>query len=285
MTRLKSYMKQTSLFPELEPKEDFIYDKRVLPGAILEKIEKECSEIIKIYHFSGCLFRGVGFGGEQEIGVNTGIYRIIPRMDRMPKDTSKEHHEMIDGLFKKKFGWGARSEGVFAIPDIDIAKTYGKLCLFLPCNGFKYLYSPEYRDLYSDFLETLEDDLEYRMDDGDWVVKKSDKENIKVGEVYSLSELYNKDHSNTSNLSSTSKRVYFEEGKSIVIESENDIDEERLDKMKYVVNTYKDKGIGELIRLKKKTEVMFKCKHYYAITLRNDSDSYSFKIQDIGLGK
>ncbi|MFW6129886.1 MAG: hypothetical protein ACOC56_01805 [Atribacterota bacterium] len=79
-------------------------------------------------------------------------YRIIiPRRNRIPLDTSLTLHNMADKLFKKKFGWKVRSEGVFTKRIEDT--FYGTPYIFFPLGKYKYVWS----DLVVDFSYELGD--------------------------------------------------------------------------------------------------------------------------------
>ena len=81
-------------------------------------------------------------------------YKIIskpikPRKDRRPRNTPKELHEYMNKLFKKKFGWNVRSEGIFAGSDRNqLEYTYGDPYLFFPIGNYKYVYHPQMRDIF-----------------------------------------------------------------------------------------------------------------------------------------
>jgi len=86
--------------------------------------------------------------------VYRGIYPPIktietkkPRKDRTPIDTPKEIHKKLDELFKKEFGWKARSEGVFVTGSRSQAGMYGDPHIVLPIGKFKYVWSPSIPDL------------------------------------------------------------------------------------------------------------------------------------------
>lgn len=76
------------------------------------------------------------------------IEKLFARTDRRPKDTPTEIHNWFDDFFKKKFGWKARSEGVFASSTPTGIETFGRnVYLMFPCNGYKYVWSPTIQDL------------------------------------------------------------------------------------------------------------------------------------------
>ncbi len=128
--RLKDYMLN----------ETFNYKK-------LESILLKCSDIMKVYKSTkNFLCRGV------DSGIDT-IIRKKPRKRRLPRDTPIEIHHMADKMFMDKFGWRPRSGGVFVTSDEDDAYSYGYAYIFLPVNGYSFLWSPN----VDDFTEYLRD--------------------------------------------------------------------------------------------------------------------------------
>lgn len=85
-----------------------------------------------------------------------GIYKLKPRLNRTPKDTPLDVHEYFDEEFKKKFGWKARSQGVFTSSSPEAFDTFGKYTyVFYPCNGYKYIWSSEVTDM-TEYLDRME---------------------------------------------------------------------------------------------------------------------------------
>lgn len=92
-------------------------------------------------------------------------YDLLQRYkDRKPKDMPKNLHDLFDYEFNKKFGWKARSEGVFVTSALNHAVFYGKAYVFIPkTNTFRFIYSRSIKDLYSeasgedyDFLDEID---------------------------------------------------------------------------------------------------------------------------------
>jgi hypothetical protein len=80
------------------------------------------------------------------------------RKNRKPRDTHPSIHNYWDKLFQKKFGWKARSEGVFAW--ITPTTTFYRENFFFPIGKYKILYSPNINDLYvSTEARELESDI------------------------------------------------------------------------------------------------------------------------------
>lgn len=109
----------------------------------IEKVlEQECSQIIEEYRKCGrILYRGT------KKSIKDWKF-ITPRKNREPKDTPKEMHKILDDAFQKRFGWKARSEGVFALSDSMYVSEYGREYFFFPKDGYKYIWHPQIQDLY-----------------------------------------------------------------------------------------------------------------------------------------
>ena len=98
--------------------------------------------------------------GVQNFGLWRGAKKLIDtsrlisvRTDRQPMDTSRETQNMLDKIFFKKFGWKARSEGLFGTGNKSFASMYGRPHLVFPVGQFKFIWSPEIKDLYTDMIE------------------------------------------------------------------------------------------------------------------------------------
>lgn len=90
--------------------------------------------------------RGLYRGYKEEI---TGLKRFVTRSERQPKDTPRYIHTVLDELFLKKFGWKARSEGVFVSCSPSTAEMYGDVSWFFPIGKYDALYSDKVMDAYS----------------------------------------------------------------------------------------------------------------------------------------
>ncbi len=110
---------------------------------VYENIRKDCSKILgfyKAYNFNYFLWRGSRKHWSWD--------KIVPRKDRKPLDTPLKLHQLLDKEFQKKFGWKVRNEGVFVTSDPVTASRYGKEYIFLPANGFKYIFNWKIPDLF-----------------------------------------------------------------------------------------------------------------------------------------
>ena len=155
---------------------------------VIEILQKNCSEYLKVLKSLGSkekilenmLYRGIkGKDKYPEKGIN----KIKPRENRKPKDTPEEIHELLDDLFKRKFGWSVRSKGVFATSDVGNAKDFGIAFPFFPADGFKFVYTWDIEDLLTELdyqgiiWQTSPDTWEMR-EDIDWEEVKTTLKSI-----------------------------------------------------------------------------------------------------------
>jgi hypothetical protein len=271
--------------------ERFIQESDDVKEFYKRRIERECSQIIILYkNRKKYLYRGL-----QKTTEDFGTK--IPRQNRKPKDTSIGTHEMYDDAFEKRFGWRARSEGVFATASVDIARGYGKASIIFPTNGFKYIWSTSFDDLYTDAIQFHHDEV-YNM-----VYQEMVDEYVRsvyyVGhwETYEYIETgrveYNKPSDVPGYVSHTQDDEYpgeynnryayvkINNGDVVKLIWNPDIDltdyqESEFDQRSYdhymmkeiekTIKTYKDTGIGDVIN--RKAEIMIKCVKYHWISSR-----------------
>jgi hypothetical protein len=69
----------------------------------------------------------------------------------MPADV----HEELNEYFIDKFGWAARSEGLFTTGSIQFAKIYGTVFQIYPADDYQFLWSPAIQDLYMEFVQEV----------------------------------------------------------------------------------------------------------------------------------
>ena len=127
-------------------------------------IKKDCKSFLKEVG-ENSIYRGY----KKQIKT---IERIKSRSDRKPLGTPKEDHDMLNKMFKKKFGWKARSEGVFCSNDINDVQQYGIVHLFYPIGQYKYVWSPKVKDLtvnLEDF-DNYEDDFDTFDEYVEWII-------------------------------------------------------------------------------------------------------------------
>jgi hypothetical protein len=129
---------------------NILLESGYIPDDMVDKILHDCSYFFDINGRpvqSPPLYRGTNkFIKDYEI--------ITPRKNRKPLDTPIAIHRELDKLFKKKFGWKARSEGVFVTGKRSSASEYGQPYIVLPIGKFKYVWSPYIYDLHSKLVNT-----------------------------------------------------------------------------------------------------------------------------------
>ena len=248
-----------------------------------EKVKKdivaECSDILKVYSDTGRVF----FRGLRKSN-NYGY--VTPRNDRKPMDTPKEIHEIFDEVFKKKFGWRARSEGVFVTSSKITSNYYGEPAVFYPVNGWKFIWSPNINDLYVDyieddnFLKKYEDEFEkkygpdglgywtdhlskkYKFNKVDDIINHLKEKGFEIVNIYN--NIYNNIYRRFELKNSNDKLEY----RIYTWHPEIDWNEYRnyiiYDAIKKIVDLYKSINIEQSIKFD--NEVMFKCFGYYYIS-------------------
>ena len=128
------------------------WKKTVLPLMV-----KNCGKFLKE---KVLLFRGTLKDVED-------ITFVIPRKDRKPLDTAPWVHRGFDDGSQKVFGWKARSEGVLVTGDSLFAYGYGHESIFVPKGDYKYIWSPEIKDLFDKYKSDLRDNPKARGDEAD----------------------------------------------------------------------------------------------------------------------
>jgi hypothetical protein len=245
---------------------------------LLDIIQTSCQPFLKEMrqnNIKDFLYRGVNYGLDYWEVKKT-------RTDRKPKDTKQEIHELLDDLFLKKFGWRARSQGVFTIGDKSkiSQKGYGHHHIFFPIGKYKYLWSPLVEDLYvqinmGDYCEF--DEYEAREDWnemfgfagsghgktklGKWVYKKEEEYsgNIEYEDLIDM-------------LKSKYGKIKIGDVKWIPLISLEDYWKEKREEWKVkrkakikdnIISTYEKNGLKKAIE--SGHEIMFSCKEYLLI--------------------
>lgn len=136
---------------------------------IIRLLDKNCKTFIKeMQSGKNFLLRlSPKYATNQDLIVST------IRKNRKPTDTPQDVHEEMDDMLKSKFGWKPRSEGLFAwiskrksgIDNFWIS-NYKRARLVFPVGTYKYVYSPEIKDVYNKY-ERFVDDVGYYEDEFD----------------------------------------------------------------------------------------------------------------------
>lgn len=148
---------------------------------VVKLIEGNCKPFLK--EFSNPLYRGVKTGKEMFIKKDR-------RKDRKPKDMPPVLHELLDEVFHDIFGWYVRSEGVFVSNEKKFASSYGFPYFFFPIGKYRYVYSPEVRDLYITTRDEVFHRVRYDIEAGQEVTqRKYDIVEKAVKELYTNKKL------------------------------------------------------------------------------------------------
>jgi len=131
----------------------------------IELIKKNCKPYIKLVK----MFTDTSIGLYRGVTKKNGtFYKITPRKDRRPSTTNPVVHKVLDDIFYDKFGWKARSEGVFVTSNMDVASSYGVSYLFFPIGKFDFLCSIQIDDLFFAIDKFNLDRIIIKSDKPDW---------------------------------------------------------------------------------------------------------------------
>lgn len=197
-------------------------------------LAKECKQMIgDIKKMGDVLWRGT----------NQPVYeKQIPHKSRKPVDTPEFLHILLDKMFKKNFGWKPRSEGVFVSLDKGLASSYSpsrRTTIFMPVDGYKYLWSPDIDDLY------------------DWLtinLPPQEHNALKYDNDRSVSE---RKHAEAFLRNNMPNNQNFDDYVGSLIDSAED-------RLQDAVHTYKNDNIENAGR-HFQGELIFGCKHYYLL--------------------
>jgi hypothetical protein len=128
------------------------YEKYIIENLSEDKIKdillNECENFL---NESVMLYRGMK--------LDIDDYQLFQRRNnRRPKDTPEHIHLILDELFEEKFGWKARSSGIFVTPSMGDAKNYSGYIsnttqsdpyIFIPKGEYSILYNPDIIDLFA----------------------------------------------------------------------------------------------------------------------------------------
>ncbi len=147
---------------------------------ILQVLWDNSMPFIKDQITSGAMDKGMMlYSGRSFVQKGNSNYFIKPvRKDRAPLDMSRYHHNALDDLFNKKYGWKARSNSIFVTGRAAFAAGYGAVYMIFPIDRYKTIYNPNIKDL----LLTVEDaDNSYTTYFVDWMIKNKFEEVVAHG--------------------------------------------------------------------------------------------------------
>jgi len=212
--------------------------------SIIDLLSKKCMPFVNMFRKENCdrlLYRGRKSPIFPWRAMKSNI------ADRLPKDTPKNIHDMLNVMFQKKFGWKCRN-GVFASSDINMVNDYGDPYVFVPIGRFKFVWSNKIDDLWSTIEHSeyaffpgeeegmLRDQYEFEYSEG-----KSGKWE---GKVWVPDESWE----DFIDIFQTSKKAYYKD----ILSGYMD------DDLKYAMN--------------KGNEIMFNCDSYFMINLKLEDE-------------
>lgn len=119
--------------------------QEITPEKAQQFMDENCQQFIKSVG-DRVLYRGANYPVVAQI--------VTPPEKRLkPRDMPVKWHEYLDEEFFKKFGWHARTEGIFCTGNWSQARSYGPVYKIIPVDGYKFLWSMRVYDLYSKFVD------------------------------------------------------------------------------------------------------------------------------------
>jgi len=252
----------------------YITEKKEDSEKTIELIKKNCGPFLKELKQTGkkqFLYRGYET-------VSGTITKKRSRNDRRPRDMDETTSEYLDDLFKRKFGWFARSAGIFAISKRGDTIEYGTPYLFFPIGKYKYIWSPSVDDLYTkindrnlsledDFLENYENHWNAKYGEysgnGTWKyndieIEQAESESEVMIEVMKNQKLFGIKDCDDFNWS------LIEFIPNITLEEYVEIEEDKQkEKLKDLISSYINKKLKQAIDFG--SEITFSCKEYYLV--------------------
>jgi len=192
-------------------------------------IKEDCKPVLKeIKKAKKLIWRGAKIQ-------NSLITRRRTRMNRRPLNTEIEIHKILDQLFKKKFGWRARSQSITGTSNMDSALMFGdRPYLLFPIGEYDVIW----RKNIGDFIQVIPLWVE------DYFEAKAGKINIRrLIEIWSRGILKGIDADDP------------DVEKILLVKIKKDLE--------YEVSKCTSGKLSQA--LKGRHELMFKCKEYYLV--------------------
>jgi ribosomal protein L24 len=112
---------------------------------LLERISKECSDIVSVYKSNGGNFIYRGASGNQD------AYRGRARDDRKPADSDTMLHDELNSALKKAGVKARRDNSIFTSASYGQASNYGKVFVIFPKDGYNFSCSKKIKDFVFNF--------------------------------------------------------------------------------------------------------------------------------------
>lgn len=258
------------------------------PEGAARLLAKECSEFIRE---TGLGIRDAGTDDPLKNVLYRGTANLPSYLtlftgpkNRRPRDSSAKLHETLNKFFEKYFGVPYRSAGTFVTADLSTAYSYGEAGIFLPVNGYSYVYSPQVIDAYLAFQgssgtrappmhATLYNRIVSDMHDELMVI--FNKYLSDIGASDSISEREKKDRFKT----------FIAALGNGTLPKANEIWMKMVEKwLDLNAEVFKSTGLKQFIESDSIAEVIFKCDKYYLLSLdnlRQDKAKYNRFINEL----
>lgn len=112
---------------------------------LLERISKECSDIVSVYKSNGGNFIYRGASGNQD------AFRGRARDDRKPADSDTMLHDELNSALKKAGVKARRDNSIFTSASYGQASNYGKVFVIFPKDGYNFSCSKKIKDFVFNF--------------------------------------------------------------------------------------------------------------------------------------
>lgn len=115
---------------------------------VIATLQKDCKKFLDEVNVTGNtqLWRGT-----DDVPTGTGFTKMKMIHNRLPMSTKHHIHDFLNDFFQDKFGWKARN-GVFCMGNINGVKAYGPPYAIFPIGNYKYIWSPDVDDVFSDIV-------------------------------------------------------------------------------------------------------------------------------------
>jgi hypothetical protein len=165
----------------------FISEEELL--TVKELIERDCKPFLDESKRTFFLTRGIGDGPAEEnsiiglSGKHMMYFHKQVRTDRKPTGSSQLLHQTADAYFEETFGVKSRSNSMFTFSENGGSSIYDNLCVVFPIGNFKFVWSPDVRDMFASAYGNTSDQIRQ------WLERSNYQDDDFVGALKSYCEI------------------------------------------------------------------------------------------------
>ena len=111
-------------------------------------LEKLREAIASCPYYSALVRSGAALLYRGDSDRQDAMFRETVRRDRRPRSTRLEFHTAADEWFSRTFGVRYRGAALFCTGSWDQSAKFGSVIAVLPCDGFRFCWSPSVKDLF-----------------------------------------------------------------------------------------------------------------------------------------